>query len=155
MKAALLSTAIPWQPPPHLKPLKPAGAPLCCSNVSGASSSSSQIKLQAGEDAEVPRSPIQPEGAKETDIWRLFREAQKNILHLNQHRLKAVEDLNKANSEKQLLVDKIEQLELEKQASVAKPRGTFPYDSSDAFSSIQIDVSVFIDLVRPVCLPAF
>ncbi|KAL6222772.1 hypothetical protein ACLB2K_006163 [Fragaria x ananassa] len=119
MKAALLSTAIPW----HLKPLKPAGAPLCCSKVNGASSSSSssEIKLQAGEDAEVPPSPIQPEGAKETDIWRLFREAQKNILHLNQHRLKAVEDLNKTNSEKQLLVDKIEQLELEKQASVAKP----------------------------------
>ncbi|XP_004288304.1 PREDICTED: probable starch synthase 4, chloroplastic/amyloplastic [Fragaria vesca subsp. vesca] len=122
MKAALLSTAIPWQPQLHLKPLKPAGAPLCCSKVNGASFSSSQIKLQAGEDAEVPRSPIQPEGAKETDIWRLFREAQKNILHLNQHRLKAVEDLNKTNSEKQLLVDKIEQLELEKQqASVAKP----------------------------------
>ncbi|XP_024180515.1 probable starch synthase 4, chloroplastic/amyloplastic isoform X2 [Rosa chinensis] len=125
MKAALISTAIPWQPPPHHKPLKP----LCCSKVNGASSSpspspssSSQIKLQGSENAELPQPRIQSGEAKETDVWRLFREAQKNILHLNQHRLKAVEDLNKTNSEKQLLIDKIEQLEREKQASVGKPQ---------------------------------
>ncbi|XP_062005462.1 probable starch synthase 4, chloroplastic/amyloplastic isoform X2 [Rosa rugosa] len=123
MKAALISTAIPWQPPPHHKPLKP----LCCSKVNGASSSpspssSSRIKLQVSENAELPQPRIQSGEAKETDVWRLFREAQKNILHLNQHRLKAVEDLNKTNSEKQLLIDKIEQLEREKQASVGKPQ---------------------------------
>lgn len=57
-------------------------------------------------------------------LIQYFRFGYIDILHLNQHRLKAVEDLNKTNSEKQLLVDKIEQLELEKQqASVAKPPG--------------------------------
>lgn len=117
-----MSTTIPWQPPSRQKPLNAAGA-LCCSKVNGASSSSSfsQIKLQGSENnADVSQPQVQSEEGKQTEIWRLFREAQKNILHLNQHRLKAVEDLNKSNSEKQLLVDRIEQLELEKQASVGK-----------------------------------
>ncbi|KAK7252473.1 hypothetical protein RIF29_36435 [Crotalaria pallida] len=54
------------------------------------------------------------------DIWKLFREAQQNILHLNKQRLVAIEELNKTNSEKQLLLNKIEILEAEKQANADK-----------------------------------
>ncbi|KAH8503788.1 hypothetical protein H0E87_014873 [Populus deltoides] len=51
------------------------------------------------------------EEEKYNDIWLLFKEAQQNILYLNKLRLLAVEELNKANREKQLLLDKIQQLE--------------------------------------------
>ncbi|GMI86542.1 hypothetical protein HRI_002323500 [Hibiscus trionum] len=48
---------------------------------------------------------------KNNEIWRLFTEAQKNILYLDRQRVKAVEELNKTYREKQLLIDKIKQLE--------------------------------------------
>nr|XP_034933008.1 probable starch synthase 4, chloroplastic/amyloplastic isoform X3 [Populus alba] len=51
------------------------------------------------------------EEEKYNDTWLLFKEAQQNILYLNKLRLVAVEELNKANREKQLLLDKIQQLE--------------------------------------------
>ncbi|XP_021273836.1 probable starch synthase 4, chloroplastic/amyloplastic isoform X5 [Herrania umbratica] len=57
---------------------------------------------------------------KNNEIWRLFKEAQQNILYLNKQRLKAVEELNEANREKQLLVDKIEQLEKETRRASGK-----------------------------------
>ncbi|XP_034220641.1 probable starch synthase 4, chloroplastic/amyloplastic isoform X2 [Prunus dulcis] len=114
MKALLSSVIIPWQQP-HPKPRIPV---VCCSTINGSSSSSSEANLQSSQ----PQESSNAEEPKQSEIWRLFREAQKNILHLNQHRLKAVEDLNKINIEKQLLVDRIEQLELEKQTAVAKPQ---------------------------------
>lgn len=43
-----------------------------------------------------------------------------DILYLNKQRLDAVEELNKTNREKQLLLEKIEQLEVEKQAGIGK-----------------------------------
>ncbi|KAK7834288.1 putative starch synthase 4 [Quercus suber] len=57
---------------------------------------------------------------KRNNIGQLFREAQQNILYLNKQRLVAVEELNKANREKQLLLDRIERLEVEKQAGVGE-----------------------------------
>lgn len=59
---------------------------------------------------------------KQDNIWRLFREAQQNILYLNKERLMAVEELNKANREKELLVARIKHLEAEKQAGVGKDK---------------------------------
>ncbi|XP_065875625.1 probable starch synthase 4, chloroplastic/amyloplastic isoform X2 [Euphorbia lathyris] len=53
---------------------------------------------------------------KTNDIWKLFKEAQQNIIYLNKQRLLAVEELQKANQEKEFLLDRIEQLEGEKQA---------------------------------------
>lgn len=41
-------------------------------------------------------------------------------MYLNKQRLDAVEELNKTNREKQLLLEKIEQLEVEKQAGIGK-----------------------------------
>ncbi|CAB4283973.1 unnamed protein product [Prunus armeniaca] len=115
MKALMSSVINPWQPP-HPKLRIPV---VCCSTINGSSSSSSEVNLQSSQPQECKSS--NDEEPKQSEIWRLFREAQKNILHLNQHRLKAVEDLNKINIEKQLLVDRIEQLELEKKTAVAKP----------------------------------
>ncbi|KAM2661423.1 hypothetical protein EV2_023737 [Malus domestica] len=111
---ALMSSSIlrPWQwQPPHQKPPTPL---VCCSAVNASSSSSSEMKVKGDGSAE---SVSRAEG-----IWKLFREAQKNILQLNQQRFKAVEELNKINREKELLVDRIEQLELEKQAAIARPQ---------------------------------
>ncbi|TYI89164.1 hypothetical protein E1A91_D03G035400v1 [Gossypium mustelinum] len=51
--------------------------------------------------------------SKNNEIWRLFKEAQQNILYLNKQRVKAVDELNKTKREKQLLLNKIEQLEKE------------------------------------------
>ncbi|CAB4314403.1 unnamed protein product [Prunus armeniaca] len=115
MKALMSSVINPWQPP-HPKLRIPV---VCCSTINGSSSSSSEVNLQSSQPQECKSS--NDEEPKQSEIWRLFREAQKNILHLNQHRLKAVENLNKINIEKQLLVDRIEQLELEKKTAVAKP----------------------------------
>ncbi|XP_022740360.1 probable starch synthase 4, chloroplastic/amyloplastic isoform X2 [Durio zibethinus] len=57
---------------------------------------------------------------KNNGIWRLFKEAQQNILYLNKQRLKAVEELNKANREKQLLLDKVDELENENRRAGGK-----------------------------------
>ncbi|KAM1405766.1 hypothetical protein ACFXTH_000532 [Malus domestica] len=112
MKALMSSSILrPWQwQPPHQKTPTPL---VCCSAVN-ASSSSSEMKFKGDENAESV--------SRAEDIWKLFREAQKNILQLNQQRVKAVEELNKINREKELLVDRIEQLELEKQAAIARPQ---------------------------------
>ncbi|KAM1818804.1 hypothetical protein ACFX11_000561 [Malus domestica] len=112
MKALMSSSILrPWQwQPPHQKTPTPL---VCCSAVN-ASSSSSEMKFKGDENAESV--------SRAEDIWKLFREAQKNILQLNQQRVKAVEELNKINREKELLVDRIEQLEVEKQAAIARPQ---------------------------------
>ncbi|XP_077219550.1 UDP-Glycosyltransferase superfamily protein [Tasmannia lanceolata] len=64
------------------------------------------------------------------DIWKLFNDAQRNILYLNKQRLMAVEELNKIQSEKQMLLARIEQLEGEKQANVVKGSVAKPDDLS-------------------------
>lgn len=88
------------------------------------------------------------QNAKHDNIWQLFREAQQSqffplshiygfveewlvisgvfflllpdILYLNKQRLVAIEELNKTNGEKQLLLNKIKKLEAEKQAGAGK-----------------------------------
>lgn len=46
-----------------------------------------------------------------------------DILYLNKQRLQAVEELNRTNREKQLLLDKIAQLKVERQSSSGKGDG--------------------------------
>lgn len=53
-------------------------------------------------------------------MFYLFLILSSDILYLNKQRLDAVEELNKTNREKQLLLEKIEQLEVEKQAGLGK-----------------------------------
>ncbi|KAI5438029.1 hypothetical protein KIW84_023952 [Lathyrus oleraceus] len=57
---------------------------------------------------------------KQDNIWQLFREAQQNILYLNNQRLGAIEELNKTNKEKQFLFHKIRKLEAEKKEGTDK-----------------------------------
>ncbi|XP_059642436.1 probable starch synthase 4, chloroplastic/amyloplastic isoform X2 [Cornus florida] len=59
---------------------------------------------------------------KKHDIWRLFREAQQNILYLNKQRIMALEELDKMKGENKLLLDRIEQLELKDQANFGKDK---------------------------------
>ncbi|KAK9231423.1 hypothetical protein WN943_021657 [Citrus x changshan-huyou] len=91
---------------------KPIRAPLRCSTLGA--------QNNTGTSKEEFRSSSIEREMKNNDIWRLFKEAQRNILYLNKQRLDAVEELNKTNREKQLLLEKIEQLEVEKQAGLGK-----------------------------------
>ncbi|XP_021655258.2 probable starch synthase 4, chloroplastic/amyloplastic isoform X4 [Hevea brasiliensis] len=78
------------------------------------------------DNAEMPQENFKESDfeseVKHNHIWQLFKEAQQNILYLNNQRLLAVEELNRANQEKQLLLDRIEQLEAEKRAGVGKDK---------------------------------
>lgn len=107
---------------------KPIRAPIRCSTNNGEvndlSTIPSQIELGAQDNTGVSKEEFRSSNIeremKNNDIWRLFKEAQRNILYLNKQRLDAVEELNKTNREKQLLLEKIEQLEVEKQAGLGK-----------------------------------
>ncbi|XP_008236823.1 PREDICTED: probable starch synthase 4, chloroplastic/amyloplastic isoform X2 [Prunus mume] len=76
MKALMSSVIIPWQPPPQ----KPRIPVVCCSTINGSSSSSSEVNLQSSQPQECKSS--NDEEPKQSEIWRLFREAQKNRLSM-------------------------------------------------------------------------
>ncbi|XP_038697626.1 probable starch synthase 4, chloroplastic/amyloplastic isoform X3 [Tripterygium wilfordii] len=87
---------------------------------------SPEMKLEAHEDSErslesLQSSSVDPE-VKHSDIWRFFREAQQNIFFINKQRLLAMEELDKIKKENQLLLDRVEQLEMQKQAGVGKDK---------------------------------
>ncbi|GMN34133.1 hypothetical protein TIFTF001_004518 [Ficus carica] len=105
---ALISTAIHWFPPPPLMvSVKPRFS--CC------------LRLEGHGNADISQSS-NGEETKQNEIWKLFKEAQQNILYLNKQRLKAVEKLNRKNEENRFLLDKIEQLEAENQAHSRKDK---------------------------------
>ncbi|OVA07332.1 Starch synthase [Macleaya cordata] len=93
---------------------------VCCSRsnekVNGLFSGSSQIELEDHKNMEMLQDPFQSSNTapeNHNDIWKLFRETQRNILYLNKQRLMAVDEMKKTQKEKQLLLDRIEQLEVE------------------------------------------
>ncbi|XP_037491440.1 probable starch synthase 4, chloroplastic/amyloplastic, partial [Jatropha curcas] len=93
--------------------------PLCCLMKNGEAANGlfeahSKLEVEGHDSMEMSQEP------KHNHIWQLFKEAQQNILYLNNQRLLAVEELNRVNEEKQLLLDRIEQLEAEKQAGFGK-----------------------------------
>ncbi|KAK4393532.1 putative starch synthase 4, chloroplastic/amyloplastic [Sesamum angolense] len=61
---------------------------------------------------------------KPNDIWQLFLEAQQNILYLNKQRLLAMEELERLKIERNLLLDRVEQLEMKNQANVRRDKFT-------------------------------
>ncbi|KAK4416389.1 putative starch synthase 4, chloroplastic/amyloplastic [Sesamum alatum] len=61
---------------------------------------------------------------KPNDIWQLFKEAQQNILYLNKQRVLAMEELERLKNERNLLLDRVEQLEMKKQANVRRDKFT-------------------------------
>ncbi|KAI3933087.1 hypothetical protein MKW92_002243 [Papaver armeniacum] len=63
----------------------------------------------------------------QNDIWELFRETQRNILYLNQRQLMALEEMKKTKQEKQSLLDRVHQLEVE----LASIQNSSPIAASD------------------------
>ncbi|KAK9285332.1 hypothetical protein L1049_024523 [Liquidambar formosana] len=107
---------------------------VCCSRmneeVSGLSRAPSQMELQGHDNigmSHFQSSNIGPE-MKHNDIWRLFREAQQNILYLNKQRLMALEELKKMKREKQLLLDRLEQLEVATRANTGKDKLSYCWE---------------------------
>ncbi|KAK2656693.1 hypothetical protein Ddye_009745 [Dipteronia dyeriana] len=131
------------------KPLKTHQ--LCCfmknGEVNGLSKPTSQLESGGHDNAEMSQkqslsSNVEPE-MKHNDIWGLFREAQQNILYLNKQRLRAVEELNNANQEKQLLLDKIQQSEAENQGGSGKDKLSICWELLH-----RIDSMVFTGLIN-------
>ncbi|KAL6911320.1 hypothetical protein ACP4OV_000125 [Aristida adscensionis] len=73
------------------------------------SSSTVRLEVEANNDQGISLADEQRKG----DIWEFFREAQRNILHLNKQRLVAMEELKKLQHENKLLLQEIEALEVE------------------------------------------
>ncbi|XP_050944766.1 probable starch synthase 4, chloroplastic/amyloplastic isoform X8 [Cucumis melo] len=98
--------------PAHLKSSGGHPRTLCCSR----SERRGGAQMVKSSDGELP--------AKNSEIWQLFKEARQNILYLDKQRALAIEELNKAISEKNSLLEKIEELELEKQAMDRKDQAS-------------------------------
>ncbi|XP_059293448.1 probable starch synthase 4, chloroplastic/amyloplastic isoform X2 [Lycium ferocissimum] len=79
---------------------------------------------------------------KGTDIWKLFREAQQNILYLNKQRIMAKEELDRVKREKISLLDRIEQLERTKLINTRKDKF-----SISAELLLRIDAMVLTSLI--------
>uniref|UniRef100_A0A0E0NMJ0 starch synthase n=1 Tax=Oryza rufipogon TaxID=4529 RepID=A0A0E0NMJ0_ORYRU len=75
-------------------------------------SNSVRLNVKANNDQETYLADERHEGV---DIWELFSEAQRNILHLNKQRLVAMEELKKLQDENKSLLQDIEVLETERQ----------------------------------------
>ncbi|KAF4349892.1 hypothetical protein F8388_005123 [Cannabis sativa] len=121
MKALMITTttAIQWQRSPSSSKFNrasPKPPPF-----------SSCLRLEGPGNAEISESS-NGEAKKHTEVWQLFKEAQQNILYLNKQRLKAMRELDRTNKEKQLLLDKIEQLELERQSGAVKDKLSYCWE---------------------------
>ncbi|XVF59170.1 hypothetical protein PTKIN_Ptkin07bG0254100 [Pterospermum kingtungense] len=134
LMATLINPAIPSTPPPRrfsiftstpnakfvkfpaLRCLRKNG------EINGLSRTPSPTDPGGQDDgeAELEQSSNVEMETKNDEIRRLFKEAQQNILFLNKQRLKAVEELNKTNREKELLIDKIEELEEKNRRAAGK-----------------------------------
>ncbi|XP_075475678.1 putative starch synthase 4, chloroplastic/amyloplastic isoform X2 [Primulina tabacum] len=68
-----------------------------------------QLKAISSEKEEKPK-----------DIWKLFKEAQQNILYLNKQRLLAMEELERVSNERNSLLDRLEQLEAKKETNIRR-----------------------------------
>ncbi|KAI3833447.1 hypothetical protein MKW92_028116 [Papaver armeniacum] len=80
--------------------------------IVGLYSGLSQFELEDHKNMEIlESSSIAREN--QNDIWELFRETQRNILYLNQRQLMALEEMKKTPQEKQSLLDRVHQLEVE------------------------------------------
>ncbi|CAL5369307.1 unnamed protein product [Camellia sinensis] len=99
-------------------------ARVCClgknGGGNGVSSGSFRMALEGQDNSDMSESMRSIPEKKHTDIWRLFREAQQNILYLNKQRMMAMEELDNMKREKKVLLDRIKQLEIKKQLSTRK-----------------------------------
>ncbi|XP_008440477.2 probable starch synthase 4, chloroplastic/amyloplastic isoform X2 [Cucumis melo] len=114
--------------PAHLKSSGGHPRTLCCSSgdedLNGLINVSSMSESERRGGAQMVKSSDGELPAKNSEIWQLFKEARQNILYLDKQRALAIEELNKAISEKNSLLEKIEELELEKQAMDRKDQAS-------------------------------
>ncbi|KAH7520376.1 hypothetical protein FEM48_Zijuj08G0137400 [Ziziphus jujuba var. spinosa] len=144
---ALISTAIAWPSsfssnsggPFHRESASVRARFGCWSRksgeVNGLPRPSVHMELQGQEGANISQVYIyiyilssNEDKARHDDIWGLFKEAQQNILYLNKQRQKALEELNRTNQEKELLLEKIAILEAKMQSGFVKDRLSFCWE---------------------------
>ncbi|KAI3830333.1 hypothetical protein MKW92_036763 [Papaver armeniacum] len=104
----------------------------CCSSsrnnekIDGLYSGLSHFELEDHKNMEIlESSSIAKEN--QNDIWELFRVTQRNILYLNKRRLMALEEMKKTQQEKQSLLVRVQQLEVE----LASIQNSSPIAASD------------------------
>ncbi|KAJ4965431.1 hypothetical protein NE237_017280 [Protea cynaroides] len=122
-------------------------------NANSSISEPSRMELEGHHNTEMLQESLhssvsEQSDLKHNDIWKLFRDAQQNILYLNKQRLAAVEELNKTQKEKRVLMGRIEQLELGTQATIAK--GALPKSDKLSICSellLRIDSMVLTGMI--------
>lgn len=130
MNVATPSSSLLFHSRSQNKPqLKPGTVRCSRKNGNGASyfSEASQKELGGYNTDIVQESFVSADGRvgmNESDIWKLFNDAQRNILYLNKQRLMAIDELSKTQKESQLLLARIEQLEAGKQTNAVKGLAT-------------------------------
>lgn len=103
---ALLRATVPQFPQFRRRKWKPhKDRAVCCFGLENHNS----IDLHQSMDDGSERS--------HNDIWRLFTEAQRNIIYLNRQRIQAIQQLDEMKREQKALLEKIEQLEGQAHAS--------------------------------------
>ncbi|KAF7829238.1 putative starch synthase 4, chloroplastic/amyloplastic isoform X1 [Senna tora] len=127
------------------KPIKPITArPLRCLRNNGDDNRLHEQRFEGSCNVEMSQLSEDDQGVKHSDIWKLFREAQQNILYLNKQRLEAIEQLNKGNREKQSLLNRIEKLEEEKHAGAGKDKLSVFWELL-----LRIDSMVLTSMISP------
>ncbi|KAL1537020.1 starch synthase [Salvia divinorum] len=122
----LVTTSTPRFPfPPQIKRHRKFSRPqlLNCSRNTGESSGLSRAHISK-ESGSLDVDDNGKEERKRNDIWQLFEEAQQNIMYLNKQRLLAMEELGRVKNERNSLLDRIHQLEMQNQATARKDKLT-------------------------------
>ncbi|XP_020113451.1 probable starch synthase 4, chloroplastic/amyloplastic isoform X4 [Ananas comosus] len=101
------------KPPPH--PTLTSPKCFCLRKEDAFGNPSSETSLPKLEGHQTDVFEVEELETNDDDIWKLFAHAQRNILYLNKQRLTAMEELKKVQEERDLLLEKIEQLEAQKQ----------------------------------------
>ncbi|XP_014521359.1 probable starch synthase 4, chloroplastic/amyloplastic isoform X2 [Vigna radiata var. radiata] len=136
--------AIPRLPLPSVsKPV--AFPPISCLRNNGDVSGFHEHKSEGNKNVDISQT-ISNDGqnVKKDNIWQLFKEAQQNILYLNDQRLGAIEELEKTNREKDSLLKKIKKLEAEKQTGAGKDN-----QSTCSELLLRIDAMVLSSMITP------
>ncbi|XP_054796132.1 probable starch synthase 4, chloroplastic/amyloplastic [Prosopis cineraria] len=121
-----------------------AGLPLRCLRSNGDDNRQGEQRFQGTNNVVKMQLTEDDQDAKHHHIWKLFREAQQNILYLNKQRLAATEELNKANTEKLLLLNMLEKLEAEKHAGSGKDNLSICWELL-----LRIDSMVLTNMISP------
>ncbi|XP_047159652.1 probable starch synthase 4, chloroplastic/amyloplastic isoform X2 [Vigna umbellata] len=119
--------------------------PISCLRNNGDVSGFHEHKSEGNKNVDISQT-ISNDGqnVKQDNIWQLFKEAQQNILYLNDQRLGAIKELEKTNREKHSLLEKIKKLEAEKQAGAGKDN-----QSTCSELLLRIDAMVLSSMISP------